>query len=275
MTTRIFIGDTAADAVPANDRGLAYGDGVFETMRVHAGTLPLWPRHRARALHGAARLGLALPRIEIIEARINESILGIDAGVLKLLVTRGSGGRGYAPPAAPVPTWMLALHPLPASSTASSGLRLHWCNTRLAMQPALAGIKHCNRLEQVMARAEVDQASCDEGLMQSMAGEVVCATAANLLVLREGRWITPSVDACGVAGICRGWLVEQGLVDVGNTTAHELQTAGALALCNAVRGILPVSSLGAVEYRQHPAVAVLQSQLAAAFLMFKLQQEGA
>lgn len=273
MTTRIFIGDTAVDAVPSNDRGLAYGDGVFESMRVHAGTLPLWTRHRERLHAGAARLGLGLPLIEVIEAHISEAIAGIDAGVLKLLVTRGSGGRGYAPPTVPVPTWMLALHPLPSAS--ASGLRVRWCETRLALQPALAGIKHCNRIEQVLARVECDEAGCEEGLMLSMAGEVVCATAANLLVLRGSRWITPSVQACGVAGVCRGWLVDQGLVDIGKITAHAVETADALALCNAVRGILPVSSVGVIEYRGHSAVAALQTHLAAAFPMFHLNKEVA
>ena len=277
MNARIFIGDTQVDAVPANDRGLAYGDGVFEPMRVDAGALPLWARHRARLIEGARRLGLALPPMDVIEAHIGDAIQGIDAGVLKLLVTRGSGGRGYAPPADHVPMWMLTLHPLPSTSTAPSlnGLRLHWCRTRLAMQPALAGIKHCNRLEKVLARAECDRAGCDEGLMLSMAGEVICATAANLLVLREGQWFTPAVEACGVAGVCRGWLVEQGLVEVARLSPHAVETADALALCNAVRGILPVSSLDVVAYRQHPAVAALQTRLAASFPMFQLHKEVA
>ncbi|MEO6155062.1 MAG: aminodeoxychorismate lyase [Thermomonas sp.] len=275
MTARIFIGHTQVDAVPANDRGLAYGDGVFESMRVHAGTLPLWSRHLARLIEGARRLGLALPPGEVIETRIREAIAGIDAGVLKLLVTRGSGGRGYAPPAEQAPTWMLALHPLPSASASSTDLRLQWCQTRLAVQPALAGIKHCNRLEQVLARAECDQAACDEGLMLSTAGDVVCATAANLLVLREGRWITPSVEACGVAGVCRSWLKEQGLVEVAVLDLDAVETADALALCNAVRGILPVTSLGAHAYPKHPAVAALQAQLAATFPMFRLHEEVA
>ncbi len=273
MNARIFIGETQVDAVPVNDRGLAYGDGVFETIRVHAATLPLWSRHRERLLHGAGRLGLKVPRIEFMEARINDGIVGVDAGVLKLLLTRGSGRRGYAPTADPVPTWMLALHQLPLPS--APRLRLHWCQTRLAVQPALAGIKHCNRLEQVLARAECEQAGCNEGLMQTTEGEVVCATAANLLVLREGRWITPSVEACGVAGVCRGWLLERGLVEIASIDTHAVETADALALCNAVRGILPVSSIGVIEYRQPPAIAALQRQLAEAFPMFKLHEEFA
>jgi len=275
VSARIFIGETQVDSLPANDRGLAYGDGVFETMRVEAGELPLWLRHRARLLEGVDRLGMVLPRGDVIQAHIRDAITGVDTGVLKLLVTRGSGGRGYAPPAVPVPTWTLALHPLPSTSTSSNGVRLLWCQTRLAVQPALAGIKHCNRLEQVLARAECNQAGFDDGLMQSTTGDVVCATAANLLVLREDRWITPSVDACGVAGVCRGWLIDQGLVEVVSITAREVEAADALALCNAVRGILPVSSLGGTAYHQHPALAGLQAQLALAFPMFKLHKEVA
>ncbi len=277
MSARIFVGGTQVDALPAHDRGLAYGDGVFETMRVHAGTLPLWSRHRARLIEGARRLGLALPPIDVIERHIRDAIGCIDAGVLKLLVTRGSGGRGYAPPADQVPTWMLTLHPLPSTSTTTSlyGLRLHWCQTRLAVQPALAGIKHCNRLEQVVARTECDPAVCDEGLMLSTAGDVICATAANLLLLRDGQWFTPAVETCGVAGVCRSWLIENGLVEVGIVSPHAVETAEALALCNAVRGILPVSSLDVIEYRQHPAVVALQTRLAAAFPMFQLPKEVA
>src|SRR6185436_9854385 len=88
-----------------------------------------------------------------------------------------------------------------------------WCETRLALQPALAGMKHCNRMEQVLARAEwldpmVPDKRAVEGLMRSMEGDVVCATAANLFVLRDGTWLTPPIDRCGVAGVCRAWAME-------------------------------------------------------------------
>ncbi|MFS8137527.1 MAG: aminodeoxychorismate lyase, partial [Thermomonas sp.] len=271
MNVRIFNGETPVDAVPADDRGLAYGDGLFETMRVHAGSVPLWSRHYERLHRGAQRLTLPMPRMSIVEAQIDELIHGCDAGVLKLLATRGAGGRGYAPASDPTPTWLLALHPLPAVPT--HGLRLHWCETRLAVQPRLAGIKHCNRLEQVLARAECGQAGCDEGLMCSTQSEVVCATAANLLVLRDGVWLTPPVEACGVAGVCRGWLLEQGLVEVAALTPRQVESAQSLALCNAVRGILPVAALADCEWPAHAAVAELQAHLAEAFTMFQLTQE--
>ena len=273
MNVRIFSGECEIAGIEPGNRGLAYGDGVFETLRVHRGGLPLWPRHLARLRDGAGRLGIAMPALDFVEARIADTIAGCDAGVLKLLLTRGEGGRGYAPPVDVDPVWMLSLHPLPAANP--SGLRLHWCETRLAAQPALAGIKHCNRLEQVLARAEAERAGCDDGVMQDMAGNIVCATSANLLLLREGRWLTPRIDGCGVAGVLRGWLLEQGLADAVSLTPDAVESADALALCNAVRGILPVSMLGARRWSLHPAVTQLQERLAMAYPMFSMARESA
>ncbi|HSD17327.1 MAG TPA: aminodeoxychorismate lyase [Thermomonas sp.] len=266
MASAIYAGHMPVDALSIANRGLTYGDGVFETMRVHRGVLPLWPRHLARLREGAERLGIALPGVDFIEARIADMMSTVDAGVLKLLLTRGEGGRGYAPPEGAVPTWMLSLQPLP---TMQGALHVHPCETRLATQPMLAGIKHCNRLEQVLGRAEVERAGCDEGLMRDMAGNPVCATSANLLVLQDGRWRTPPVDACGVAGVLRGWLLAQGLVEASAVTPDALVDAEAVALCNAVRGILPVRALGAREWSPHPATDELQARLAMAYPMFQ------
>lgn len=267
MTSAAYIGRERVEALPLANRGLHYGDGLFETLRVHRGEVPLWPRHLARLRDGAARLGIKVPEPAFIEARIVELIAGTEAGVLKLLLTRGEGGRGYAPPVDAPPTWMLALHPLPATPAA---LRLHPCETRLAIQPALAGIKHCNRLEQVLARAEVERAGCDEGLVCDTDGCPVCATAANLLVFDGQGWRTPAVDRCGVAGVLRGWLLEQGLLEAAALSMEDVASAEALALCNAVRGILPVAMLGARRWRAHPATTELQARLAMAYPMFSV-----
>ena len=273
MSAWIFRGEREIAGIDPANRGLAYGDGVFETMRVQRGEIPLWPRHLTRLCDGALRLGIVLPSIEAIESRIADLAAGHDAGVLKLVLTRGEGGRGYAPFVDAEPVWLLALHPLPDSPT--SGLHLHWCETRLALQPALAGIKHCNRLEQVLARAEAERAGCDDGVMQDMAGNIVCATSANLLLLREGRWLTPRIDGCGVAGVLRGWLLEQGLVELARSSPEEVESADALALCNAVRGILPVRQLGARVWPQvHPEILALQSRLTQAYPGFDTPLEA-
>ena len=240
---RSFEGDTRVDALAAGNRGLAYGDGLFETMRAHRGALPWWEAHWARLAHGGARLGIALP--DEASARTQAAELFADGGdgVLKLLVVRGGNARGYAPAVDAPPAWQLSRHPLPEAPP-DAGLRLHWCDTRLALQPALAGLKHCNRLEQVLARAEADAAGCDEGLVRDMEGHVVSATSANLFVLRGARWSTPVIDRCGVAGTCRARLLPVLGADEARLSMADLEGADAIVLCNAVRGILPVASLG-------------------------------
>lgn len=267
MMSAAYMGQERVDGASSGNRGLAYGDGLFETLRVHDGMLPLWPQHLARLRAGAQRLAIPLPEPPFIEAQIAALLEGVEAGVLKLLLTRGDGGRGYAPPSDALPYWQLSLHPLPPTP-AAAGLRLHVCDTRLAIQPALAGLKHCNRLEQVLARTEVEQAGCDEGLMLDTNGQVVSATAANVLVLRDGHWLTPSVAHCGVAGVLRGLLLAQGLANVAEMRLADLASADALALCNAVRGILPVAVLAGQSWPANTAVFDLKARLAMAYPMF-------
>jgi 4-amino-4-deoxychorismate lyase len=188
-----------------------------------------------------------------------------DAGraVLKVLLTRGSGGRGYLPPPDATPTVVLSRHEAPPAP--ARGLHLRWARTTLAMQPALAGIKHCNRLEQVLARAEWQDADIDEALMCDGEDRVVGATSANLFALLGGRWLTPSVERCGIAGIARGWLLANlpGAA-VADLNAAEVSHADALFLCNAVRGILPVRRLGMREWPRDEAVAAVRARLAEA-----------
>lgn len=266
MNARVFVGATRATAIPADDRGFGYGDGLFETMRAHRGAVSWWDAHWSRLTRGAARLRMTLPDEGQVRAEALQLLGGCD-GVLKLIVSRGSGGRGYAPADASTPTWVLSRHPLPPAFP-REGLTLRWCETRLALQPALAGIKHCSRLEQVLARAEwrdlpVPESHADEGLMRSSEGDVVCATAANLFVLAAGRWITPRIDRCGVEGVCRGWAIAALAAGEARLAMADIEAAEAVFLCNAVRGILPVARLGAQAWLPHPQVLALQQRLAA------------
>ena len=268
---RVFIGDEEVVAVLPGDRGIAYGDGLFETMRAHRGEVSWWDAHWGRLQRGARQLRMPLPD----EAQVRREagrLLGGDAAVLKLVVTRGHGGRGYAPPDAAVPTWILSRHPLPPAPPCD-GLVLRWCETRLAVQPALAGIKHCNRLEQVLARGEwndvaVPDRDADEGLMLSTEGDVVSAIAANLFVLHGRQWTTPPVDRCGVAGVCRAWAITALDAVEGRLGVTDAETADAVFLCNAVRGILPVARLGGCTWSLHPQVVALRKQLALAHPAF-------
>jgi 4-amino-4-deoxychorismate lyase len=254
--------------VEPDDRGLAYGDGVFETLLVHGGEPVWWQEHWQRLRLGALRLGLPMP--EEAQVRHECAALLADAGraVLKVLLTRGSGGRGYAPPPDATATVVLSRHEAP--SAPARGLHLRWAKTTLAIQPALAGIKHCNRLEQVLARAEWQDPDIDEALMCDGEDRVVGATSANLFVLLGGRWLTPPVERCGVAGIARAWLLANlpGAA-VADLNGADVSRADALFLCNAVRGILPVRRLGMREWPAHEALASARTLLADAQPAFR------
>ncbi len=259
MDARVFRGNRRVDHIDPADRGLAYGDGVFETMRVHRGDIPWLDAHLQRLQRGAQRLAIALPDEALLRAEIAATCAGRDAAVLKLTVTRGVGGRGYAPPMQSEPTWVLSLHEAPLPMQAVDAV---WCSTTYAEQPALAGIKHCNRLEQVLARREVVAADADEGLMCDAAGNVVSATSANLFVHDGVGWRTPRVDRSGVAGICRDWLLRQVPVRETVLDRDSVERSSAIFLCNAVRGILPVRRLGAREWPASAEIRTLQCQLA-------------
>jgi 4-amino-4-deoxychorismate lyase len=269
LATRVFRGADDVAGIAALDRGLAYGDGLFETMRLHAGGVPWFARHWARLALGAQRLAIPLPPRALVEASAADLLrTAPHAGVLKLVLTRGEGGRGYAPPADPVPTWVLSAHALPPIH---DGLRMVRCRIALALQPALAGLKHCNRLEQVLARAEVDAAGADEGLLLDMDGQLAGAVSGNLLLQLDGAWWTPPVDRCGVAGVLRGWLLERGLARERALGEAELAGASALAVCNAVRGILAVRQLDARAFAPAAPVEILRAALAQAHPAFAME----
>ncbi|GIX35744.1 MAG: aminodeoxychorismate lyase [Lysobacteraceae bacterium] len=266
---RCWVDGRAGSGVPADDRGLAYGDGLFETVLVVEGRPVWWEAHLDRLEHGAAVLGIVAPARglwwnDLLAARAELPGLARGRWVARLTLTRGSGPRGYALRAPMRPRRILALAPAPACADAARhGLRLRWCRTALAVQPALAGLKHLNRLEQVLARQEWNEPGIDEGLMCDTRGAVVSAISANLLCLTGRGWVTPPVTQAGVAGVCRRMLLENGWVGEGELRCDEVDGARALAVCNSVRGILPVRQLGTRGWGIEPELRALQRRLAA------------
>jgi 4-amino-4-deoxychorismate lyase len=268
MITHIYRGDQRVDTLDPRDRGLAYGDGVFETILIHGGEAIWWSAHLQRLARGCEILGIALPDAGFLRIEVDALSAGCSRGVLKLIVTRGVGARGYAGSPDALPTLLLSLSNAPEPAP-RDGLNLRWCATPLAIQPRLAGIKHLNRLEQVLARAEwsdspIHEGVVHEGLQCDTAGRVVSATSANLFALRNGRWSTPPVTECGIAGLCRAWLMQHvaGTAEAA-LTRSDVESADALVLCNSVRGILPVAALGERRWPSlHVQTIALQRQLA-------------
>lgn len=249
--TVIRVDGRAADAVPATDRGLFFGDGVFETIRVSDGAPRHLDRHLARLADGLARLGIETVPADTLRDEARMIVAGADRAVLKIIVTRGSGGRGYAAPPNPRPRRILVLNPWRGRGAADyeQGVAVRWCETRLAVNPRLAGIKHLNRLEQVLARGEWDDSGIAEGLVLDTAGRVVEATAANLFLVEGGRLVTPDLSRCGVAGVMRAVVMEHARRDgVGalceTVSPDRVAAADELFLTNSLAGVLPVGRLG-------------------------------
>jgi 4-amino-4-deoxychorismate lyase len=259
-TPRMFVNGRPCATLGAADRGLAYGDGLFETVRFVGVDAPLWQRHMARLAEGCARLALPPPDVEMLLAEARATRAGLDAAVVRITCTRGEGPRGYAPPAAPSPTRIVAAFPLPSSSAQDyrDGIRVRNCALRLAVQPRLAGIKHLNRLEQVLARAEWNDPAIHEGLLLDADGRVISATMANLFAVLDGVLVTPRLDRCGVAGVARAEILATQAVREVDLTPERLAAASELFLSSSVRGILPVRAWDDRCYAIGPVTRALQ-----------------
>lgn len=240
--------------LPVTDRGLQYGDGVFETIALRRGEPLLWQRHLQRLAEGCARLGLRKPDDSLLRQELNR-IAGNEArAVAKIILTRGSGGRGYQPDGDAEQTRIVQRLPWPVyPADAQHGVRVRWCTTRLAQQPRLAGIKHLNRLECVLARAEW-QDDYAEGLMRDSEGLVIEGTKTNLfLVCADGTLVTPDLSQSGVAGVMRAQVLDS-VASLGlrcRVQAVDMDLVNAaqeLFLTNSLIGLWPVAQLEARRY---------------------------
>jgi len=237
-----------ADAQRASDRGLAFGDGVFRTMAVRAGRALNWSWHLRRLGADCERLRLAVPA----ESLLREEVASVAPGdaTVKIIVSRGSGGRGYAIPENIPPVRIVAAFPRATyePSLAREGVRVRRCTLVLSEQPRLAGVKSLNRLENVLARSEWSDPAVAEGLLADASGRVIEGTMSNLFLVRAGVVTTPDLTRCGVVGaqrervreLLKGAGFECRVADV---TWDDVGAADELFLTNSLIGAWPVARL--------------------------------
>jgi 4-amino-4-deoxychorismate lyase len=235
------------DTIAINDRGFAYGDGVFETILIQSHQPVLINAHLDRLQRGAEKLRIPLDR-KVLEQEISQRSADFPAqGILKIIVSRGLGGRGYRPAKNNDTTRVLSFHPLPdyGSEPVAAGVNVFVCNQRLAIQPSLAGIKHLNRLEQVLASQEWPEGDFMEGIMLDMNDHVIEGTRSNIFWVEAGQIFTPSLEQCGVAGIMRHYLSQHldAVLEIEDCTLSRLLNADEVFLCNSVFGVWPVKSI--------------------------------
>ncbi len=261
--------DGVPDAgVPADDRGIAYGDGIFRTMAMRGGRVLRWPRHYAKLVSDCAVLGIQSPAEDEFLRDIRTISACAPDCSLRISVTRGSGGRGYAGPENPRPRRIVSANSLPAYPVewATAGVTVRLCRLRLSEQPALAGIKHLNRLENVLARAEWDDPAIAEGLLQDTAGNIIEGTRCNVFIVENGMLVTPDLSRCGVAGVTRELVMasaaRHGLrCSVETVSRLRLESATEVLLVNSLIGVWPVAAFGPLRWREFPVAALVRKWL--------------
>ena len=255
----------SADSLALTDRALHYGDGLFETIAIRHGQPELWSRHWARLQHGAQRLGFQPLSHQLWYSEAQQLCQGVERGVLKLLLSRGSGGRGYRPPQPESAQRLMLRYPWPdyPADYWHHGVRVCECQHPVSLNPRLAGLKHLNRLDQVLARAEWQTPEIAEGLMYDPNGWLIEGTLSNVWLMREGKLYTPALTDSGIAGIMRQLLLEQaaalGLTcHVQALSRDDLLHAEAVWLSNSLIGLWPVVELVGVR---HWPISELTSRL--------------
>jgi len=245
----MWINGQPGESIAATDRGLHYGDGLFETLLIQKGRAILLDQHLHRLQQGCAVLGLDYP-LSLNEEiqQFLDSKQATDA-VLKIILSRGSGGRGYKPPALPDPVRILQLHPLPANiaRNAERGISVILCQHPVSINSRLAGLKHLNRLDQVLASMELPE-GIDEGLMLDDSGILIEGTRSNIFLVLADRLYTPDLSRAGVAGIMRSWLIERFAaqqidVQISRISNAQLEKISEMFICNSVFGIWPVTQM--------------------------------
>ena len=265
----ILVNGVATDQVAATDRGFFYGDGVFRTFPVRSANIPAWNLQFQKLRGDCAALGLRCPAQPLLAEEVMRVAGTKGEAVVKIIVTRGSGPRGYQAVEQPQVTRVVMAMPGPsyAADSGEKGVRVRVCETRLAIQPRLAGIKHLNRLENVLARSEWDDPAIAEGLVLDTAGNVIGGTMTNLFIVDvNGLLVTPDLSGCGVAGVTRERIlaaaVREGLpCRIEALALERVRAARELMVVNSVVGIWPVCDLDGQALRPGPEAVRLKQWL--------------
>lgn len=250
-----FINGAEQSLLAADDRGIQYGDGCFTTARIQRGHVMLLGKHLARLRHSCQALFIPFTGWEALEREMLALARDQQEGVLKVVLTRGSGGRGYSAAGCQTPTRILSTSPRPThySRWQQDGVSLTLSPVRLGRNPALAGLKHLNRLEQVLVRRQLEQTTADEALVLDSDGWVTECCTANLLWRAGDTVFTPRLDYAGVSGIMRQHCLEllaksrYSVVEV-NADADAVRRADEVLLCNSLMPVVPVRTFDEVSY---------------------------
>lgn len=251
------------------DRGFSYGDGVFRTIKAINGLPEHWPLHYQTLFADCSAIGIVCPSADVFISDFKK-IFDADefSSVVKIIVTRGESERGYNPPAITTPTRVMIKSSMPdyPEVNFSEGVSLHLCDTRIAHQPKLAGIKHLNRLDNILARMEWHDPKLVEGVMLDMEDNVIECTAANIIARYGNTLITPQLDQCGVAGITRKKILAHAnslkfKTAIERMSLKHLLSADEVIICNSLFGAWQVRALADQTWSKQTLAETLRKAL--------------
>ncbi len=264
-----------AASLPVDDRAVQYGDGLFETIAVRHGEPRFWDLHVDRLERGCERLGIDAPDASALRSDLDATLhrSGVDAtfAIAKIIVSSGRGQRGYRRPVTQSPSTIIGAfvsRPWPVAAY-KDGIEVTICQTRMALQPQLAGMKTLNRLEQVIAQSEWQDRSISEGLMLDTEGRLICGTMSNVFLASSDTVSTPAITRCGVSGVMRRRVIElleeNGIdYEVRDINASELDDADSVFLSNSQFGVMPARRCGGRRWRTNQLTQDVMAGIAAA-----------
>lgn len=267
----VLINGKTDDKISVADRGLQYGDGVFETIAYREGVAEFLDQHLARLMTGCELLAINFEQIDLLRTELDTlfSEINTESAVIKITVTRGVGGRGYFSDNSAMPTRIISSHPYPVfpEHYQSDGVMLRFCEQTLSVNSRLAGIKHLNRLEQVLARNEWDDPDIAEGIMSDEEGNLIEGTMSNIFIVEGDTLFTPVVTRAGIAGVIRAQVIQlatrSGIsVQERTITLQQLAEADEVFVCNSIIGIWPVSAISNKLYPVGFITQFIQKSLA-------------
>jgi len=258
MAIKNLINGKFVDELAVHDRSLHYGDGLFETITVENMQLLCWDEHLKRLERGCIKLNIAVPDKNLLKNEVSALINTESQGVIKIIISRGQGGRGYKILENIAPTRIISLYPWPNyyNENSSSGVKTRICKYRYAKNPFLAGIKHLNRLEQILARSEWNDNSIAEGIVMDSENYIIEGTMSNIFCIKGKTLYTPDLSACGIEGIVRGKIIELASnlkfnVEIKKMSLEFLMNAEEIFMCNSIIGVWPVNIIDETKFSKH------------------------
>ncbi len=266
--TSVLVNGNPETTLSVHDRSVQFGDGVFETVAVSNGQALALEEHIARLRTSASAIGLTEPDFAPLLDDIATLTDDASTAVLKIIVSAGVGGRGYQR-ADVQPTRIVWRYPWPEQYNATmiaEGINVRLCDTRLGHNPRLAGIKHANRLEQVLARNEWNDPEVAEGVMLDIDDNVVEGCASNIFIISDSALHTPALDRCGIQGTVRKLILNIAAelkIDVHVRKIHldDLKQADGMFMCNSLMGICPVKKFRSTQYEMPELISLLREKL--------------